>query len=178
MENLLYKKLFSLCCGRKIAIISIGSDLVGGDCLGPLVGQMLVEANVPTYVYGTLECPVNALTVDEVGRFVRKAHPDHLVLAIDSAVGDRFEEGKISISKGGLLPGSADGKKLHRVGDIAITAVTASVVPSEKEFSLVRLGFVYSLAKSIAKLIIDCISHSLYYTSSEHAAIKIEVNQH
>lgn len=43
-------------------LLCIGTDLVIGDCLGPIVGEILINRNVNAYVYGTLTRPVTAKT--------------------------------------------------------------------------------------------------------------------
>ena len=45
-------------------ILCIGSDLVLGDSLGPLIGTLLLKRNVEAYVYGTLGSPITAKEVN------------------------------------------------------------------------------------------------------------------
>ncbi|MCH5163430.1 MAG: spore protease YyaC [Clostridiales bacterium] len=131
-------------------IMCIGTDLVGGDCLGPLVGQLLIARNLPCFVYGTLYDPITALNLKDYYAFIKKNHIS-TVIAVDSCVGENV--GRISVNSGGLLPGAAGGKDLPMVGDISVTAVTSSYPPSDKRFASVRLGFVYSLALQVADTI-------------------------
>ena len=152
------KQLSTLLCGETPVIVCIGTDLVGGDCLGPLVGKMLVERNVPTYVYGTFSFLVNAKNVDFVGKFVKSNHLGKKILAIDSSVGQKEDVGKISVSRGAILPASARGKSFSPLGDYNITAVTCAHSPSSKEFSAVRLGFVFDLAKTITDIVCSSLS--------------------
>lgn len=137
-----------LSLGKRPVILCIGSDRVTGDALGPIVGQMLVERNVDAFVYGTLSRPVTALNLKENLRHIRTAHTDKKVLAIDSSVGKLSDVGRIRIAFGSIAPGSADGKKLPKVGDVSITATVTDV--AQTPLSAVRLGVVYSLAKDIA----------------------------
>lgn len=125
----------------------IGTDLVSGDCLGPMVGQLLIDRDLPAFVYGTLVSPITALNVAEYYSYIRKNHFS-TVIAVDSCVGSNV--GSISVFKGGLFPGAASKKNLPLVGDISVTAVTSSFPPSDKRFSSVRLGFIYDLAKKVA----------------------------
>lgn len=156
----LLKKLLSLISGRPVVVACVGTDLVGGDCLGPLVGQMLVEADAPAFVYGTLKTPITALNLEEAREFIRMTHPDRLVIAVDSAVGAKNEEGLITVSDGPLRPGLALGKKLGDLGDVSVTVVTSAHSPEKKEFSLVRLGFVYKLARQVTGLILKSCIHA------------------
>jgi len=160
--NNYHQQLSSLLRGETPVIVCVGTDLVGGDCLGPLVGKMLIERNVPTYVYGTFSFLVNAKNVDFVGKFVRNNHLGKKILAIDSSVGQKEDVGKITVSRGAILPGAASGKNFSPLGDYSITAVTCAHSPSSKEFSAVRLGFVFDLAKTIT----DAVCASL--TTTHH----------
>ncbi len=136
-------------------VMCIGTDLVGGDCLGPLVGQMLVARNLSAYVYGTLDNPITALNLKEYYAFIKENHYS-TVIAVDSCVGENV--GRICVSNGGLFPGAAAEKDLPMVGDISVTAVTSAYPPSDKRFASVRLGFVYSLAVKVADAIEKLVS--------------------
>ena len=150
---------------RKITpvIICIGSDRVIGDCLGPLVGELLTNKyNVKCFVYGTLSTPITALNLISTINFIKNNHALQPIIAIDSCIGKIEEVGNIKVLPHGLFPGSASGKKLPLVGDISITA---NVSHSESLLSTLNLGFVYSLANNIASEVatsINELSSSLY----------------
>lgn len=144
-----------LSLGKRPVILCIGSDRVTGDALGPIVGQLLIERNVDAFVYGTLERPVTALNLKENVKHIQAVHSGKKVLAIDSSVGRLADVGKIRITLGSLAPGSADGKKLPRVGDVSITATVTDV--KDTPLSAVRLGKVYALARNIADDVIRFI---------------------
>ncbi|MCH5162410.1 MAG: spore protease YyaC [Clostridiales bacterium] len=144
-----------LSLGKRPVILCIGSDRVTGDALGPIVGQMLVERNVDAFVYGTLARPVTALNLRENVRHIRTAHTDKKVLAIDSSVGKLSDVGKIRVAFGAIAPGSADGKKLPKVGDVSITATVTDL--SKTPLSAVRLGTVYPLAVDITERILRAL---------------------
>ena len=155
----LTSKLRSLIRGREIAAVCVGTDLVGGDCLGPMVGQLLTEAGVPAYVYGTLDNPVTALNVNAVSGFVRLKHPDCLIVAVDSSVGVEAERGRICVRSGPLIPGAAGGRPLNALGDVSVTVITSSALPPSQKFALARLGFVYALAKAISGMILQITNY-------------------
>ena len=144
-----------LSLGKLPIVLCIGSDRVTGDCLGPMVGQMLVERGANAFVYGTLARPVTALNLKDAVKHIKTAHGDKKVLAIDSSVGKLCDVGKIRVAFGSIAPGSADGKKLPKVGDVSITATVTD--PRKTPLSAVRLGTVYSLALDIADRIIRCL---------------------
>ena len=138
-------------------IVCIGSDKVTGDCLGPLVGHLLTtKHNVKTFVYGTLEYPVNALNLRESHDFIRSAHPGRKILAVDAALGRSEDVGVIRVIRGGVLPGSAVNKALPKVGDIAVTAVVnGQSVCGNRQLTATRLALVFRLAEAIAGGISD-----------------------
>ena len=144
-----------LSLGKFPVVLCIGSDRVTGDCLGPIVGQMLVERGAPAFVYGTLTRPVTALNLKDAVKHIKDAHGDKKVLAIDSSVGRLGDVGKIRIAFGSIAPGSADGKKSPKVGDVSITATVTD--PRKTPLSAVRLGTVYSLAVDITERILRCL---------------------
>lgn len=133
--------------GRIPVVLCIGSDKFIFDALGAIVGHLLVAADVKTYVYGTLENPVNALNLKQVYSFIRKKHFGSPVLAVDSCIGS--EVGKISVC-GAIAPASARGVDLGKVGDVSITAVTSSSMDKA-----VALGAVYKMATRISEMICD-----------------------
>lgn len=144
-----------LSLGRLPVVLCIGSDRVTGDCLGPIVGQLLVERGVNAFVYGTLERPVTALNLADAITHIKDAHGDRKILAVDSSVGRYADVGKIRVAFGAIAPGSADGKKLPHVGDVSITATVTD--PRKTPLSAVRLGTVYALARRIADRVAHCL---------------------
>lgn len=145
-----------VCLGHRPVVLCIGSDRVTGDCLGPIVGQMLMERNANAFVYGTLERPVTALNLKSAIKHIKSVHADKKILAVDSSVGKSCDVGKIRIAHGALAPGSADGKNLPKVGDVSVTATVTDL--SVTPLSAVRLGIVYSLADRIATRIIGALT--------------------
>ena len=71
---------------QPLVLICIGSDRATGDCLGPLVGQSLMD--FPVYsVYGTLQFPVHAKNLDKTMELIYKFHKNPFIIAIDSCLG-------------------------------------------------------------------------------------------
>lgn len=136
---------------RKPVIVCIGSDLVLGDSLGPLVGTLLKKKGVNAYVYGSLSMPVTAKEISHLKSFLKKVHPKSFVLAVDAAVGDLGEVGKIKAYKKGLKPGLGVNKNLGEMGDCSIIGIVAEKSKSNKKlFSFTRLNLVYKMAEQIA----------------------------
>jgi len=130
-------------------ILCVGSDRLTGDALGPLVGSFLTkDYNVPTYVYGTLARTVTALNLKETLTFIAQTHAGRKLLIIDASLGTSAEIGEIRLTRGGICPGAASGKKLGKIGDLAITAVVNAL--PDRTLATTKLGFVHDLAGVIA----------------------------
>lgn len=133
-------------------IVCIGSDLVLGDSLGPLIGTNLSRLRIGAYVYGTLGRTVTAKEVVIINEYLRKTHPNRKILAIDAAVGLKEDVGKIRVLNHGIKPGLGFNKNLDLTGDISIIGIVAE--KSEKNHKLLnttRLNLVYKMAESISK---------------------------
>lgn len=132
--------------------VCVGSDLVVGDCLGPLVGTMLKNIKGSPYVYGSLNMPVTAKEVNSVGKYMIKTHKKSFIIAIDAGVGIRSDVGKIVVSGSGLKPGLGVNKKLEDVGDLSIVGVVAEKTPNNtKLFNYTRLNLIYNMATAITE---------------------------
>ena len=104
--------------------VCIGTDLVTGDSLGPLVGTVLQNCpSFPYSVYGTLSHPVHALNLRDTMEEISTRHPKSPVIAIDASLGTKKHLQYITIAPGALSPGAGVNKVLERVGDISITGI-------------------------------------------------------
>lgn len=136
---------------KKPVLVCVGSDLVLGDSLGPLVGTMLKNKRITPYIYGTLNYPITAHEVDYVKMHLKQMHPNCLSIAIDAAVGKVEDIGLIKVLNKGLMPGLGVNKKLCEIGDISIIGVVAEKsVKNYNLFNLTRLNLVYKMAEQIA----------------------------
>lgn len=144
---------------KKTLAVCIGSDLVLGDSLGPLVGTILKKKNSDLYVYGTLNNPVTAKDVDVVRKNVKIMHPNTICIAIDASIGDVDDVGIIKVINKGLKPGLGVNKNLGVIGDVSIIGVVASKsLQNYNLYNLTRLNLVYKMAEQIADGIIDFIN--------------------
>lgn len=148
----------------ELVFLCIGTDRVTGDCLGPFVGQKLSSCSTPDFtVYGTLFQPVHALNLTAMYSFIRKRHPEALIVAIDASLGQKKHLGYVTIANGSLHPGAAVHKNLPPVGHITITGIvnTASVL---RHFALqtTRLSTVIILADQIAQGILPLFSQEYF----------------
>lgn len=148
-------------------IICIGSDLVLGDSLGPLVGTLLRQNGASAYVYGTLNAPITAKEVEYAKVYLKKIHPNSKIIAIDAGIGQSDDVGLIKVLNRGLKPGLGVDKNLSTIGDISVVGIVAArSVKSVNLFNYTRLNLVYKMAKIIADGVIDYLEVFKRYNSN------------
>lgn len=142
--------------------ICIGSDLVLGDSLGPLVGTLLKRRNLRSYIYGTLAFPITAKEVEYARTYLKQIHPNSISIAIDAAIGEKDDVGLIRVLDKGLKPGLGVDKNLGKVGDLSIVGIVASKSKQNYDlFNLTRLNLVYKMAEIIADGIEKYINYQI-----------------
>ena len=152
-------------------IVCVGSDLIIGDSLGPLTGNMLLfkTQGIGAYVYGTLRAPITAKEVKYLKDFLRRTHPKRPIIAVDAAVGKPEDVGLIKVTDQPLSPGSGANKQLGSFGDVSVLGVVAEKSAGNHAlFNNTRLRLVYEMASQIS----EGISTLLYDYSSTSYHIK------
>ena len=143
-----------IACNKKNknpVIVCVGSDLVLGDSLGPLVGTMLIKRKVCAFVYGTLNAPLTAKEVVCAKTQISLLHPNSFTVAIDAAVGNREDIGLIKVTDRGLKPGLGVDKNLGTLGDCSVIGIVAGKsLQNYNLFNLTRLNLIYKMAEKIA----------------------------
>jgi putative sporulation protein YyaC len=148
------KEVFSQ-TSKEIIFLCVGSDRSTGDSLGPLVGTMLQEKNIPFPVYGTLEEPVHALNIKKVLKDIHKRYGDPFIFGIDACLGDEGRIGSVFIKEGAFIPGNAVNNVLPSVGNYHLKAIVNYLNPISPVQSLnsTRLYTVKILAEIITEII-------------------------
>jgi len=137
-------------------IVCIGTDKCIGDCLGPLVGSILIENFYPLPVYGTLSSPIHALNIDERLNEIYAAHPNASIIGVDACLGDIEDIGEIRIRDYAIHPGKGVGKELPEVGIASVIGIVDSSDNSELFFSRsIRLSFIMDMAKIVSRVFIE-----------------------
>ncbi len=137
-------------------IVCVGSDLVLGDSLGPLVGTMLKQKGCGAYIYGTLNAPITAKEVEYAKTYIKQTHPNSQLIAIDAAVGDADDVGIIKVLNRGLKPGLGVNKDLSMLGDVSVIGVVAGKsMENYNLFNLTRLNLIYKMSQIIADAVVD-----------------------
>ncbi len=153
------KKLLAVFPAHSVppVILCIGTDRIIGDCLGPLVGTMLSRAaGENLIVYGTLQHTVHAMNLHETISYIKKKHPDRIIVAVDASLGMYEHIGTVFVRPGCLHPGAGVCKDLPEIGDISITGI-ANRESSQPYLDLQtsRLATVSAMADIICKCILD-----------------------
>lgn len=142
---------------NETVIVCIGTDKSIGDCLGPLVGTILVEKEFNIPVYGTLDKPIHALNIHERLDEIYSRHPNATIIGVDACLGDEYEIGEIRVRDYAISPGKGVGKKLPEVGVASIIGIVADSDRSDMLFypNTIRLSFIMNMAKNISKIFIN-----------------------
>lgn len=141
-------------------LLCIGTDRATGDCLGPLVGEQLINYNERFIVYGTLDSPVHALNLKKTIAYINNQYENPFVIAIDASLGVYSHVGFITVSNTPISPGKGVNKKLPAIGDVSITGIVNVSGKSPKLLQSTRLYNVMQLA--------NCIADSLKYAIDYH----------
>lgn len=141
---------------QEVVILCVGSDRSTGDALGPFVGSMLVEKNIPFPVYGTLEEPVHALNLKNVIKEIHQQYTNPFILGVDACLGDEKNIGMVLLEEGPFIPGNAVHKNLPSIGNYHIKAIVNYLYPFAPIQSLnsTRLLTVKRLAEIIVEIIV------------------------
>ncbi len=139
-------------------IVCVGSDLAIGDSLGPICGSMLKykTQGIPAFIYGTLASPVTAKEIKYVRAFLKDAHPNSPIIAVDAAVGSEGDIGLIKLLNSPLYPGAGANKRLGAIGDISVLGIVAEKsVANYGLLNTTRLNLVYTMAELISEALAD-----------------------
>jgi putative sporulation protein YyaC len=144
---------------KDILFLCIGSDRSTGDSLGPMVGTILQEKNIPFPIYGTLQAPVHAMNIKKVLKEIYEVHDDPFIIGIDACLGDDRKIGTIFIQEGAFIPGKALKKDLPSVGDCHLKAIVNYLDPLSpmQSLSSTRLYTVLKIADIMTKIIIRAL---------------------
>ena len=104
-------------------VLCIGTMRVTGDSVGPRVGDILKARGVNCFVYGDSVSNINARKLDVYQNLIEVCHKADIVIAVDAALGEKADVGRVKITKCGLYPGRALGRKSKSLGDIGVLAV-------------------------------------------------------
>ncbi|MBP3256212.1 MAG: spore protease YyaC [Clostridia bacterium] len=149
-----------------VVLVCIGTDRMTGDSFGPLVGSKIKEKlekyNISNInVYGTLNNNVCYTNIKETMELIKNRHQSSCVIAIDSALGEKEDIGKIIVNKEKIHIGKGLNKNKIELGDISIKAVVGKNCKlSNYNFYILQntsLNEVIKLSNKVADGVIDAI---------------------
>lgn len=111
---------------KPLAFACIGSANVMGDNLGPMIGTILSRSHYP-HIYGTLDNPLNALTLPDRLPLLNELNRNCCLIAIDASLGNSRQSGHLTLTDTCLHPGSALCRDLPAIGQLHITGVFDSL---------------------------------------------------
>ena len=119
----------------KLIFLCIGTDRVIGDSFGPLVGHKLQylfrnEQNIK--VIGSLNNIICSHNISRTIKEINNTYPESFLIAIDAALSNRNNIGKVIVSKNRMNVGSGFNKKSIYVGDVSIKGVVSKNLNNPK----------------------------------------------
>lgn len=119
----------------KLVFLCIGTDRVIGDSFGPLVGcklQYLFRDEQNIKVIGSLNNIVCSHNISRIINEFNNIYPESFLIAIDAALSNRNNIGKVIVSKNRMNVGSGFNKKNIYVGDVSIKGVVSKNLNNPK----------------------------------------------
>jgi putative sporulation protein YyaC len=139
------KEVLSL--NAKVLVICIGTDKYICDSLGPLVGSLLVDTNIPLHIFGILDDPIHSVNIEIKVKEIAHCFPDYKIISIDGCLGNEEDIGLIKFKKGSINPGAAISKNHSPIGDYAIEAIIEKKEVSDYLLELpIRLRYMFKMA--------------------------------
>lgn len=138
---------------RSIVLLNIGVTHCTVDCLGPLVGSMLLEINPFLNVYGTMRNPISCNNFTRIMQQIQKKIENPLIIAVDACMGQKENVGTIAVRQEPILPGSAffSESPICPIGEIGISGVVMEIPSESPTTPNVGLWRVVDLANCIAE---------------------------
>jgi putative sporulation protein YyaC len=155
---------------KDTVIVTIGTDKCIGDALSPIVGTFLKKNKFSFPVYGSLDKPTHALTLEKVLGEIKLKHPHADIIGIDACLGYDGCVGEIQLKNGSINPGKGVGKKLPPVGNISIVGVVDTIDNADL-FGIknIRLNMVMQMAEVITKALL--IAEDIYLINKKEVAV-------
>ena len=111
-----------------LVFLCVGTDRITGDSFGPLVGYKLAELykmEKKIHIFGHLAEPLSINNMEHTIFDIQKKYKKPFVIAVDSAISEKGNIGKIVVSKRRINLGSGLNKKVIKVGDISIKGIVS-----------------------------------------------------
>lgn len=145
----------------KLIFLCIGTDRITGDSFGPLVGYKLKhlfreEKNIK--VVGDLDNIVTIHNVEKIIKDINTTYEIPFIIAIDAAISNKNNIGKIIVSGEKMNIGSGLNKKSIYIGDVSIKGIVSKDLKKPQyNFKLLQntsLGLIMNMA--------ECTAYGIY----------------
>lgn len=141
----------------KLIFLCIGTDRITGDSFGPLVGYKLkriFENYNNIEVIGTLENTISMQNILYILDRIYKTYEDPFLIAIDAALSNKKDIGRIIVSKNKMNIGSSYKRKNIFVGDVSIKGIVSKDLRNPKyNFKMLQnthLNLIMNMADIVA----------------------------
>lgn len=142
----------------KLIFLCIGTDRVIGDSFGPLVGyklQYLYKDEENIKVIGNLNNIICTHNILKIISEINNKYPDSFLIAIDAALSNTNNIGKVIVSKNSINVASGLDRKSIYVGDVSIKGVVSKNFNNPKyNFKLLQntpLNLIMNMADAVAE---------------------------
>lgn len=119
-----------------IVILCIGTSLINGDSFGPKVGTMLRKNLINNKKITVIGDTRNSITYNKIKyckNYIDREYKNSLIIAIDAALSDKADIGKIFIHNRGLKYAESLKKENELIGNISIKGVVGENVNNSIE---------------------------------------------
>lgn len=120
--NNLDEKIQKIKNNHEIIFCCIGTDRVIGDCVGPITGSLL-KKEINNKIYGTLEENLTFHNIDKQINKIKEENKNLYIIAIDAALSNKKNIGKIFIDDNGICIGKGLKKERANIGNLGIKVV-------------------------------------------------------
>ena len=145
----------------KLIFLCIGTDRITGDSYGPLVGYKLKhlfrdDKNIK--VIGDLDSIVTASNIEKIIESINNTYDTAFIIAIDAAISNKNNIGKIIVSDKKMNVGSGLNKQKIYIGDVSIKGIVAKDLKRPQYNFRVLQNTSLGLVMNIA----ECTAYGIY----------------
>ncbi len=149
----------------KLIFLCIGTDRITGDSFGPLVGYKLKwlfkdEKNIR--VIGSLDNIISTQNISKIINDINNTYEKSFLIAIDAALSNKINIGRIIVSRYSMSVGSGFNKKNIYIGDMSIKGIVSKNLRNPKyNFKLLQntpLNLIMNMADTVAQGIYNVLN--------------------
>ena len=145
----------------KLIFLCIGTDRIIGDAFGPLVGYKLSKlflGNENVKVIGNLENTINANNIETILREIELKYEMPFIIAIDAAVSNKTDIGRIIVSNSKMNISSIFMNKSIYAGNLSIKGVVSKNLMNPRK----NLRLLQNVPLNRIMIMADCVANGVY----------------